>query len=461
MSDMKKILFSNFENKLFGGVSKNELSIKYASNATAKAHVLEPYSITANFMQTLLTDDEYEKYLSTYYGLESTNKRFIPYQYFDSSSAEIKTRIVLIDNQNCIQEYIPSSPTLTSYETYLSDSFYVVHDNSNVYIFDGASVHIFRNGERPTRYDNSLKVSFVKFYKDKCYFVTNDNPNKIFVSSETDLSKIVKGTLPTETLDFDTRYGTFQDLLICDDCFYIIQDFGIAKIQIKKDETLFSYFKTNARIIKNTAKTVSKYIVFLSSAGLVRFDGNRLVLICDNVISKCTKFGVAESFNNKYYLATQIKLETTINNVLLEIDVDSENTHIFEVGNICELYSIEALDKYFLQAVKSGQSSNETIAIASEKVDTDHIKLIEFNNCYLDSSDIKSINKIRLVAGGRFSFSVTSNTGDKFSYSGTGPFVFDNIGLSGHYFSIKISSMYSFKIESIYIEYMQVEHDTF
>ena len=214
-------------------------------------------------------------------------------------------------------------------------------------------------------------------------------------------------------------------------------------------------------VIKNTSKVVNKFIVFLSSSGLVRFDGNKFVLICSDIIGKCNKNGTAETFNNKYYLSTNLKDGETVKNVLFEVDVEKEDVNILEIGKVNELFAVELFDKYILQVTIQGVNSNETIAITGNHTALNRSANIRFSKCFLDSTNTKSINKIKLTASGRFSFAIESNTGDKFSYNGVGPFNFNNICLFGHYFVITISSMYDFKIESIYIEYLQVENDVF
>lgn len=459
MTETKKALFCNFDSSITNAPTKNNLTIKHILNLSADGGIIKPFYKQENLFKVLLTEEEYERYQLSFAGLEYTSHKIIPFEYIDEVTKKPVLRILIVDGENCLKEYEPSSGTVFNYEIFFNSIPQNVMHNNELYLFDDAlNVYSFKGNSKPTMLTNPLKVCYVKFYKELIYFKVEGNSNTIFVAKNKSFSDLIKeDALPAETLVIDENYGAFQDVLICDNYVYIVQDYGIAKIEKSKDETIFTYFKTDCKICYGTAKSINDYIVFFSSGGISKFDGNRITLICETLFNRLGDSAVAEVFNNKYYLASTLNHQGIANNVLIEIDISKQTANIMESGDVVELVAVQLWSKYLLQVVSKNLNARNTTAVINQNTNSyGTTKIVEFNKLYLDTTSVKQIQNIFVDVDGEATIEITSNFGDKITHTSTGSFSLSNLFLRGVYFNLEIYSLSNFTIDSIYIEYTGV-----
>lgn len=456
MSDIKRLLFSDFKPDIKNQFSKNTLDCNNSYNVSLSNGIIDSNLNICDFMKNFLTESQYENFKNKYSSLYVNILRFIPYQYVDESG-NLKLRIFAIDKNNSINEYLIDEGNLVNFDTVLLNQPTVVYHNDSVYILDGTStVYVISNSQNLSFYQNTKKVSYVKFYRNQTYYMLSDKPNIIYIATDVEFEKLLTSEPATETLNIDVNFGFFQDLLICDDYIYIVQDYGIAKIQKTKDETFFTYFKTHTKIINKTAKSINNLILFYSSSGLYKFDGNKITPLYINLFNNCNKQGIAETFNNKYYLATQMNTNKETISCLIEIDVTDNTYVIFSVGKVCLLETVELKDFYSLIITTCDDGFFNSLSITENAGNYTCDRYIEFNPIYLDNYDEKSIIKLNIFGEGDFRVKIISNNGDSISYSVSSKFSANNISLFGQYFKIEISSISNFKIYSIYLEYKTI-----
>jgi len=459
MSDIKRLLFCDFKPDIKNQFSKNSLICNNFYNVSFSNGIIDSNLNTCDFMKNFLNETQYENFTNQYGSLYANISQFIPYQYFDESG-NLKLKMFAIDKNNSINEYDADECKLTNLNTVLSNKPKIVYHNDSVYLLDGTStVYIISNSQNLAFYENTKKVSYVKFYRNQTYYMLSDNPNTIYIATDVDFEKLLTTEPATETLSIDVNYGSFQDLIICDDYIYIIQDYGIAKIQKSKDETYFTYFKTHTKIISGTAKSINNLILFYSTSGLYKFDGNKITPLFVDLFNKCNKQGIAETFNNKYYLATQMNANNELIDCLIEIDIINDVYVVFLVGKVCSLESVVLKNIYSLIITTCDDGFYNSLSIGSSSGDFACKKYVEFNPVFLDSHDEKSIVKLNIFAEGEFRFEIISNNGDSVSYNISNKFSASNISLFGQYFKFEISSISNFKIYSIYLEYQTINND--
>ncbi len=459
MSDIKRLLFCDFKPDIKNQFSKNSLVCNNFYNISLSNGTIDSNLNTCDLMKTFLTESQYENFTKLYGSLYANISRFIPYQYVDESGS-LKLRIFAIDKNNSINEYNADESNLINFNTTLSGNPKIVYHNNSVYILDGTStIYVVSGPQNLAFYQNTKKISYVKFYRDKTYYMLSDKPNTIYVATDIEFEKLLTSDPPNESLLIDINYGNFQDVLICDDYIYIIQDYGIAKIQKTKDETYFTYFKTHTKIITGTAKSVNNLILFYSAAGLYKFDGNKITPLFVDLFNLCNKQGIAETFNNKYYLSTQMYTNKETINCLIEINLFNDTYVIFSIGKVCLLETVELHDFYNLIITTCDDGFFNSLSMGSKFNNHTCKKYVEFNPVFLDNYDEKSIVKLNIFAEGEFRFKIISNNGDSISYNVSNSFSANNISLFGQHFKIEISSISNFKIYSIYLEYKTINHD--
>lgn len=463
MTETKKVLFCNFDSNITNAPTKNNLSIKHILNLSTDGGIIRPFYKQENIFKVLLTEEEYETYQLSFAGLEYTSHKIIPFEYIDLVTKKPVLRILIVDSENCLKEYEPANGTLLDYEIYFNSIPQSVLHNNELYLFDNAlNIYSFTDNLKPTMLTNTIKVCYVKFYKELIYFRVEGNSNTIFVAQNKSFADLVKeDTLPAETLVIDENYGAFQDVLICDNYVYIVQDYGIAKIEKYKDETIFTYFKSDSKICDETAKSINDYIAFFSTGGICRFDGNRITVICETLFNSLGDSAVAEVFNNKYYLATNLNHQGVANNVLIEIDISKQSANIMSSssGEVVELVAVQLWSKYLLQVMSKNLNARNTTAVINQNTNSyGATKTVEFNKLYLDTMLVKQIQNIFIDVDGEVTFEITSNFGDKIAHTSTGSFNLSNLFLRGVYFNLKIYSLSNFTVDSIYIEYTGVNN---
>ena len=259
--------------------------------------------------------------------------------------------IFLIDKYNGfvwnLSENVSSQP--------LSCATYRIGTKDCTVMFTEEGMQYFASGVQGVYPNVPAFISSLLYY-GRFFGIKNEGKNNLVYTVNTDLRNW--DDTATSVIEFLDNRGAFKKLILFNDYVYLFREFGITKISIytAKNDFAFSHlYISPSYIFEKSISVCGEKIYFATRDGIYSFDGKSAEklktdyseMFCNLDNTNCS----GESFNGKYYLATRydfgdgqnVGCENTTfeNNVLIEIDVKTDDVEILRGVDIRNLIRVE------------------------------------------------------------------------------------------------------------------------
>lgn len=282
-------------------------------------------------------------------------------RWFNTLYGEYVYQLIFMDSKNNLW----NAPLVDVYFGYiwtLTDLLKSKPTSEIAYRIDNDDASIFFSNEGMVflgRTEKELYPSVPAFissvvHYDNFFGITNTNRNTLIYTTNLNLKNWQEAE--SSTIEFLDNRGAFMKLVALNDYVYLFRENGITKISIYTSKSDFSFthlFTSTSKIYENSVCVCGEEVFFVTRNALMAFDGNSVDTIsASKLFSNFDNSNCASaSLNGKYYLATRcnfddgqkIGCETGkyVNNVLLEVDVDTHEINILRGVDIRKLLPID------------------------------------------------------------------------------------------------------------------------
>jgi len=393
----KNYLFSNFKTEYSTqNLQKNELTldkfynIKFDKGVIKSASDFRDYFINKfdNLTEYNLFFNKNEEILRkiiylAVYNFNNEETKIKDERYFliceDLSLYEINFSDYLITDLNIKFDTFPT--------VFYKDGYLYFYDNSGVYICDCDNEIQF--------YSDVLKPKCYAEQDDNFYFIIEDFVTVVFISEKTKLINLNPNIDIYDKIELDYKNGKILKLIVMKNKLYIFQQYKISVYDVYASRNqIISECELTSKIINNTIFCINDYIVFLTTNGLMLFDGNNLELafndICADVNFNYEKM-FSFVFNEKYYLSAEIKYNDSYKLGLFSFDFEREDLICYVLDKTINDYEIIKTDNEYSLILFCENDLGKSVLIQTSDP-SQSLKTISFNKIYFDTSDNKQIN---------------------------------------------------------------------
>jgi len=152
--------------------------------------------------------------------------------------------------------------------------------------------------------------------------------------------------------------GAFLKLVAFNDYVYLFREHGITKLSIytsKNDFSVAHLYTSTSKIFEKSICVCGEEVFFMTRDGLYAFNGSSVKKICEqyeHIFQNLDNRNCSSAcLDGKYYLATKCNFDDSgivgcengdfVNNVLFEIDVESQKLNILRGINIKKILAID------------------------------------------------------------------------------------------------------------------------
>lgn len=456
-----KFLYTNFNLDIKPNtLEKSDLTVNYAYNLMANSNRIEPTLNFTNYFEKFFSAEDYYVFASENSELINSILKVIPYEYFDTNKNEFLTRIFVLTKQYKLFELNQESKKLvfTNFEfeimpqiLLLNESLIIVSPNDLFIVVDKENIPYL-----VTSYPSITK--WLTSYLDSSYMLFDNYKYSVFSSSQTEILSISSDSSELEEIKLKPEFGVIENIIEFDNYILVFQQYKITKLSKSSSEhKLYSTSYSSSKIYGNTVQKMNDYVLFMTSSGLVMFDGNDTKEIFSNVTQNIagTDFS-ATLFNNSYYLATKYYIDGVKENVIIRFDIASNNCVIFkfdeEIVDLCVTKNV--LSYQLLTTLK--HNNNYRVCIFDDsKTNTNHKKVV-FNKLTFGTNNQKVISRLIISGAGEFDF-VLSSENDSYSGHANYEIVLNNFGFKGQYFELEIMSNSPFLVNLVSFDVDTIE----
>lgn len=374
-----------------------------------------------------------------------------------SSTFEPSRRLFVITNDLKLYEFIQSTNTF-AYLNIEFDEFPLVIIENNTLFFhknDNTSILIEMNSI-PVTVLNTCAVSSYEIYRNKLYFINKKLPYTLFSTISQDLYSLSNNYDFYNTHKFNSDYGKLLKILFFKNKLYVFQQYKILYCSALVSN--YTYFNEsvalNNKIIDNTIFHINDNIIFLTNAGLFRYDGNDLVKIFEDttdkiVISDNIK---AVAYENEYYIKCALK-DNPSKNILIKFNIENEQIEIFSDYSINDIYELRLDDKYLL-CINTNDSGNSNILVDKNEIPKS-LKKLSFFKTNFDISSLKQIQNFKILGEGEFLIDIKSDI-QSYEFKANANFLINNLNIKGNVFELSILTKDNFRIDSIILNILVI-----
>lgn len=230
-------------------------------------------------------------------------------------------------------------------------------DNADGAAFFTDTGLVFLGATTEKLYANVPAMISCAVHYDNFFGITNTNRNTLVYTTNLNLTQWADAE--NQTIEFLDNRGAFIKLVGFNDYVYLFREHGITKLSIYTSKENFScthLYTSTSKIFEKSICVCGDKILFATRDGIYSFNGNSVDRIDDKNDkylrnldnSNCS----AVCLKGKYYLATRLdfndeekigseSIENNINNVLIEIDVDTFDLVLFRGVDIKSLLTVE------------------------------------------------------------------------------------------------------------------------
>lgn len=399
-----------------------------------------------DIFKSFLNDENYETFKENNTEIISTITKIIPYEFFNETTNTLSTRIFAIANNfslfeldfenekfNLIQNF-SSKPKTLFYKSTLH-----VYEHNNCIIF---------NENNTTQLEDFPNIKCFTQFKKNILFVTEEKPYTIYISEANDLISLTGNFEQFDYIDIDFENGEICKIINLKNKIYIISSYSILKYD--EDENSFALVNNlRLNVYPNTVEMVDDNIIFYTSNGLYKFDGNDIEMLSNNflIIHKNAK---SVCFNQKYYI-----LASNIENFVFEFDFENNYFIPIKFYNIKDIYAISTSKLYNFCLCNYNKENYNNITLYNNSLPNFGSQKIIFKPTLFGSTKTKQIKNLFIKAEGNFKLNIKTNVTQTCVevYDNS---IFCNLAINGSIFEIDISSENYFKLYSIFIEYCEV-----
>lgn len=252
--------------------------------------------------------------------------------------------IVKIENIN-----IPGEASVLNYNLNGVDSI-LICSNDGMWVFDSSSV-------TARKIENAPKIKNMCLHYERLFATVADDRYEIWFSDDLNPTNWNVSLNEAGFIKFNDDYGIVNKVLSFNDYVYVFREYGISKISAYANQTEFdvsTLFVSSGKIFGNSVCVCGNKILMLTQNGIYVFDGystSKLNLNIDAMFEGTMNHFVCSCYSNgKYYLACNLNFNDNqkigcenqeyYNNVLLELDLETNNLNIMRGVDIRNLNSI-------------------------------------------------------------------------------------------------------------------------
>ena len=453
----KTYLYTNFKQSPNKHLTLNDLAIQSSYNLSLKNNIIEPSANFSSVFQDIFSENEYQNliknssdFLKEIYHLEI-------YEYINNNNIS-NFRIFVLDKNFNLYEYSKNKQSFLSHSIKFS-SFPKIFKNSNSLIFSSNNdkMVFIEQETNPITITPSPSIETYAIVEDTIYFTSQNNKYRVYYATNSSLLNISDELNNYNGFDFEIEKGEIVCIFNFNKKLYVVQQYRISKLEITSSNSSFINCCTcSFKIYKNSACLFEDYIIFNSSAGIFKFDGNDIKFIFGD-ITKCLELenSIGVSYNNKYYLKTKFSDDefNILTDVLIEFDPENESYEIFSVGNISLIYTVSTSIHYYLIAI-TDEDNSLSVAYLDKLSKSTQLKYLQTNKFSFNSPTLKYIKDIYVSGYGSFDIVIKSDLDQK-TIQMNKNLKFSNLSLPGHIFQLLIVGDSYFSIESISLTFIE------
>lgn len=456
-----KFLYTNFNLDIKPNtLEKSDLTVNYVYNLMANSNRIEPTINFTNYFEKFFSADDYYVFASENSELINSIFKVIPYEYFDTNKNDFVTRIFVLTNQYKLFELSYETKKLgftnfvfetTPQILFLNECLIIVSPNDLFVVVDKEN-----DPYLVTSYPSITK--WLTSYLDSSYMLFDNYKYSVFSSSQTEILSISDDSSELEEIKLKPEFGIIENIIEFDNYILIFQQYKITKLSKSSSEhKLYSTSYSSSKIYGNTVQKMNDYVLFMTSSGLVMFDGNDTKEIFSSVTQNISGSNFSATlFNNSYYLATKYYINGVKENVIIKFDIAGNNCVIFkfdeEILDLC--VSKNVLSYQLLATLKN--NNNYRVYVLDDSKTNINDKKVAFNKLTFGTNNQKVISKLIISGAGEFDFVLSSENDSYFGHANYG-ITLNNFGFKGQYFELEIMSNKPFLINSVSFDVDTIE----
>lgn len=453
----KDLFFSNFSPKTSPErVTKNELEVSEIVNLNISGGKIIPNSNFVPFFEKIL-GDKYTNFKEKNSSILNDVIYAFIYDYFDEPESKSKFRLFCIDKNYILFELNFESMLFVSHAITLDKNFKVVFNGGCAYIFSSKNEYILIDTYLPSIIlaESPKLVDFCASGNFSFFLVYGKNYS-VFFTEKTEIKNLSEDTNNYSSIELNSCGGKVLKILPISGFIIAVQEFAITKISTSSKPREISFMMLQMKVFANTISPIEDEIIMLTSAGLISSDGDSYKHIF-NELNELICFDGAEaaSFSGKYYLLSNYFLDGKKDRYICEFNLSENSYTFFDKNTTSKIFALFSSEYYGLITLDYRNNFYDLTSLDYGSISS-RCKRIKFNKMSFGDNQTKILSKIKMHSIGEFFVKISSDI-SSVSFKAGYNFSASNIGLSGHYFEIEITSENTFMIESIYLSVLAAE----
>lgn len=426
------------------------LLISDLNNISTSLGNIQPTIGYSNLFKFIIPANEYENFITEN---ASELSKFINIQFYEylDIAGETQKRIFGVSETFTLFELNLTTYKFVSTEIKFNTNPKFFLNNEKFYCYDNDSLFVLIEKNEPLIIlPNMPMIGCVEFFKNNLYFtVNNSNSNLFYIESE--LENIDTNFDLINSIPLNSAHGKILKIITHMNNLYVVQQYAISKLQYNSNETyLNSLFKINSQIIANSIEIIDDNIIFVTSGGIFIFDGNNIKELFSEVFEKLKIEKLSSLvFNNHYYICCEYFSELEYKTMLIELDIQNNNTTIHYIKNLKSIYLIKTINYYLLVLLTNDTDNKNEILALNKNIMTSEYKFIKFAKLYFDECKYKTLTSIYINGTGSYKLKIFTNIAEYEYNSISGIINMNGLGVVGNYFQFQFEGEDYFKIESL------------
>lgn len=204
-------------------------------------------------------------------------------------------------------------------------------------------------------------ITSMCIHSERLFVTTKGEGTTLWFSDDFNVENWVVSLDEAGYIELPDERGKMLKVISFLDYVYVFREYGISRIIAygrQEDFSVDNLFNNVGKIYADTVTECGKYIIFLSSTGIYRFNGIDFVKILplyDEYLLGVDNVGAKGVFyNNKFYISLKMKLDgKTIEKVILVYDTENKSSYVVRGLKIDDLEVIKN-NSYYILALSNG-----------------------------------------------------------------------------------------------------------
>lgn len=366
--------------------------------------------------------------------------RFIPYQFISDTNNKAFTRFfVLTANYKLYELDYDTNIFLEIYE--FSSNPNIIFSEDILYFLESSGNCLIIENINNNLVEYLPQISTFVYSSKNLFFSTLSNPYIVYKSDICKLKDLSQNLNQYDKIKINTEDGEVLNVTKIKDTIFIFTKYSIFKYE-EDDDALIKLFDLHMEIYKNSINKLDDEIIFYSSTGLYKFDGNN----SDNIVNDYLKIDKNANFicfNQNLYIKP-----SNCTDFIFKFNFIDNYFYPIKIENIRSFYLIKNNDCYniYLSVFKDERFFN--IALYGNNNYLKPLQRAVFKSTNFKTIYPKIIKDISIKNEGKFTLFIDSETSHS-KYEICNNSELKNLGLSGVNFEIKIISYSNFKLNSL------------